>query len=155
MTLPARGAFRGFEILSRGRGRAILVGSEGEGLPELLVRGAGTYAAQLNAENPLGTMQSIEYALRSLDKAVADEKERAAHCEKMLADYREHEARFKDLLARQARLNATLDLDKGERQVAPPASEPESGLEDNERGGVDEETGGVAPRARRESPCPG
>ena len=46
----------------------------------------------------------------------------------MLADYQEqsgrpfeHESRLKDLLARQAEINAALDLDKGERQVAPPA----------------------------------
>jgi hypothetical protein len=32
----------------------------------------------------------------------------------------EHEARLKELLVRQAELNAALDLDKGERQVAPP-----------------------------------
>jgi hypothetical protein len=46
----------------------------------------------------------------------------------MLGDYQEqlgkpfeHEARLKDLLVKQAQLNALLDLDKGERQVAPPA----------------------------------
>ena len=55
-----------------------------------------------------------------------DERERAARAEKMLADFPEqagrpyeHEARLKELLIRQAQLNALLDLDKGERQVAP------------------------------------
>jgi hypothetical protein len=50
-------------------------------------------------------MQSIEYALRGLDKAVADERERAARAEKMLGILRsrpvrpfEHEARLKELL---------------------------------------------------------
>jgi Rad3-related DNA helicase len=77
-------------------------------------------------------MQSIEYALRSLDKAVADEQERAARAEKMLGDFQEqagrlfeHEAWLKELLARQAELNAALDLDKGERQIAPPAGSEE------------------------------
>jgi hypothetical protein len=86
------------------------------------------YGAQLNAENPLGPMQSIEYALRALDKSVMEEKEREARCEKMLADYQEqlgkpfeYESKLKDLLAWQAELNASLDLDKGERQVVPPA----------------------------------
>ena len=65
-----RGTFRGFEILSRGRGATLLIGSDEERLPELFIRGAGIYKAQLNAENPVGTMQSIEYALRGLDKAV-------------------------------------------------------------------------------------
>jgi N12 class adenine-specific DNA methylase len=127
-SLQVRGVFRGFEILSRGRGATLLVTSDEERLPELFIRGAGIYKAQLNSENPVGSMQSIEYALRSLDKTVADEQERAARAEKMLGDFQEqagrpyeHEARLKELLARQAELNAALDLDKGERQVAPPA----------------------------------
>ena len=88
------------------------------------------YAAQINPENPLGTMQSIEHALRALDKSLTEARDRAARCEKMLADYQdqfgkpfEHESRLKDLLARQAALNAALDLDKGERQAAPPAGD--------------------------------
>jgi hypothetical protein len=128
LTLQARGAFRGFEILSRGRGATLLASSDEERLPELFIRGAGIYKAQLNTENPVGTMQSIEYALRGLDKAVAEERERAARAEKMLGDFQEqagkpfeHEVRLKELLARQAELNAALDLDKGERQIAPPA----------------------------------
>ena len=127
MTLQVRGAFRGFEILSRGRKTTSLIGEDEENLPELFVRGAGIYKVQMNAENPLGTMQSIEYALRGLDKAVADERDRSARAEKMLGDFQEqagkpfeHEAKLKDLLVRQAELNAALDLDKGERQVAPP-----------------------------------
>lgn len=58
-------------------------------------------------------MQSIEYALRGLDKAVAEERERAARAQKMLGDFQEqsgmpfeHEAGLKELLARQAELNA-------------------------------------------------
>jgi hypothetical protein len=99
--------------------------SDDERLPELFVRGAAMYKAQFNAENPLGTMQSIEYALRGLDKALADGRERAARVEKALADFEEqagrpyeHEGRLKELLGRQAQLNALLDLDKGEKQVA-------------------------------------
>jgi len=77
-------------------------------------------------------MQSIEYALRGLDKAVAEERDRAARAEKMLGDFQEqagrpyeHEVRLKELLGRQAELNAALDLDKGERQIAPPAGAEE------------------------------
>src|SRR5262249_2225595 len=123
--LQVRGAFRGFEILSRGRARAAVLVSDEERLPELLIRGSGTFAAQLNAESPVGTIQSIEHALRALDKSLADEGERLARAEKMLADYREqlgrpfeHEARLKELLAKQADLNAALKLDKGEQQDA-------------------------------------
>jgi uncharacterized protein (DUF1501 family) len=99
--------------------------------------------AHLNAENPVGTMQSIESALRALDKSVAEENKRVARAEKMLADYREqlgrpfeHELKLKELLARQAALNAALDLDKGERQVAAPA-------EANAEPGSDDETASV------------
>jgi hypothetical protein len=128
------GRFRGFEILSRGRPGKIELGSDQESMPELFVRGAGFYPAQLNADSPLGTMQSIEHALRALDKGAADESERLARSEKMLADYRaqldrpfEHEARLNELLNKQNELNAALDLDKGERQVAAEdASEPET-----------------------------
>ena len=38
-------------------------------------------------------MQSIEYALRSLDRAVEDERERAARAEKMLGDFTEQAGR--------------------------------------------------------------
>jgi hypothetical protein len=46
-------------------------------------------------------MQSIEHALRALDKTMADERERTARAEKMLGDFQEqagkafeHEARL-------------------------------------------------------------
>jgi hypothetical protein len=42
------------------------------------IRGAGFYGAQLNGESPIGTIQSIEYTLRPLDKSTADERERLA-----------------------------------------------------------------------------
>jgi hypothetical protein len=145
-----RGAFRGFEILSRGRGTTLLAGSDEERLPELFIRGSGIYKAQLNAENPVGTMQSIEYALRGLDKAAADEQDRAARTEKMLGDFQEqagkpfeHEVKLKELLTRQAELNAALDLDKGERQVAPPAG-GEEGVADTESEGPAEAGPGAA-----------
>src|ERR1019366_6573144 len=158
LTLQVRGLFRGFEILSRGRGGTLLIGPDEERLPELFIRGAGIYKAQLNAENPLGTMQSIEYALRGLDKAVSDEQERTARAEKMLGDFQEqagkpfeHEARLKELLARQAELNAALDLDKGERQVAPAAG-AEGSVEIDGDAGEDERAVDTAARA---GPRPG
>jgi hypothetical protein len=162
LTLQVRSAFRGFEILSRGRGTTLLASTDDERLPELFIRGAGIYKAQLNAENPVGTMQSIEYALRGLDKAVAEERERATRAEKMLGDFQEqagkpfeHEARLKELLARQAELNAALDLDKGERQIAPPAG-AEEGVADPQSegpaeagpGAADSRPGGAARRRR-------
>ncbi|HUE15276.1 MAG TPA: DEAD/DEAH box helicase family protein [Planctomycetaceae bacterium] len=154
-TLQARGLFRGFEILSRGRKTISLLSGDEENLPELFVRGAGTYKAQMNAENPLGTMQSIEYALRGLDKAVMEERDRLARDEKMLADFQEqagkpfeYEARLKDFLTRQAALNEALDLNKGERQVAPP-----DGAESVEDGGSGGDGGASPVRARDEKPA--
>ncbi len=152
LTLQVRGLFRGFDILSRGRGATLLVSPDEERLPELFIRGAGIYKAQLNAENPVGTMQSIEYALRGLDKAVADEQERTARAEKMLGDFQEqagrpfeHEAKLKELLVRQAELNAALDLDKGERQIAPPAG-GERGVESDGDAGADDRAADMAAR---------
>ena len=153
-SLQTRGSFRGFEILSRGRGAAtLLIDSDDERLPELFIRGGGIYKAQLNAENPLGTIQSIEYALRSLDKILGDERARAARAEKMLGDLEEqvgkpfeHEGRLKELLVRQAELNAALDLDKGERQVAPAAG---AEVDVDGPAGGDEKTVGVAARSER------
>ena len=120
---------RGFEILSRGK-RLTGLALDGEPVPELFIKGKSLYSANLNPENPLGTMQSIEHALRSLDKLADHEQERGMRLEKTLADYQaqankpfDHEARMKDLLVRQAQLNAALDLDKNEKQVAPPAED--------------------------------
>jgi hypothetical protein len=117
--LQAHARFRGFEVLSRDKPLAPV--------PEIFIRGSGTYAAILNAENPIGTIQSIEHTLRALDRAAAEKYEHVARLEKQFADYQgqvnrpfEHEARLKELLIRQAQLNAALDLDKGEQQAAPP-----------------------------------
>jgi N12 class adenine-specific DNA methylase len=116
-TLKVRGHYKGFEILSRG--------SEfQDGKPDIYVRGKATYEANLNPESPLGTMASIDHVLRSLDKRVEDEQRELERQQKALADYRtqlgrpfEHEARLKELLAKQAQLNAVLDLDKHDAQT--------------------------------------
>ena len=97
------------------------------------MRGAATYGANLNSENPIGTVQSIEHALRSLERHQEDDRKRVANLEKTRDDYAgqsnkpfEHEHRLRELLARQALLNAALDLDKGEQhQVAEAVDGPE------------------------------
>ena len=106
--------------------------SEDDRLPEIFLRSKGTYAAHLNPENPIGTVQSIEHTLRALDRTAREEQQRVEHLEKTLSDYQaqahrsfEHEARLKELLARQTELNAALDLDKGERQIAEAAQGPQ------------------------------
>jgi hypothetical protein len=75
-------------------------------------------------------VQSIEHTLRALDKAAVEERECAERLQKTLADYHAqanrpfgHEARLKELLARQTQINADVDLDKGERQIAEAADD--------------------------------
>ena len=128
-TVQVRGAFRGFEILSKGK-LATGFNPEDERLPEIFIRAAGTYPAHLNPENTVGTVQSIEHTLRSLERVATQQQERADYLQKTLADYQaqanrpfEHEERLKELLVRQAQVNALLDLDKGERQIAEAASD--------------------------------
>jgi hypothetical protein len=98
---------------------------EHDRLPEIFIRGAGIYPAHLNPENTVGTVQSIEHTLRSLERVATQQQERADYLQKTLTDYQvhanrpfEHEARLKELLVRQEQINALLDLDKGEQQVA-------------------------------------
>ncbi|MGH9773085.1 MAG: hypothetical protein ACRD4Q_15530, partial [Candidatus Acidiferrales bacterium] len=124
-TMQPRGAFRGFEILSRGRIGGLGLLHEQERLPELFLRGRATYSANLNGANPIGTVQSIEHTLRNLDKLAAEQQNRVARIEKQLADYRtqadrpfEHEEKLKHLLTRQSEINSLLDLDKGDQQGA-------------------------------------
>jgi len=73
-TLRKHAAFKGFEILSRAQPAAPV--------PDLFIRGAGTYSAHINADNPIGTTQSIEHTLRALDRAAADEQQQSAKARK-------------------------------------------------------------------------
>jgi N12 class adenine-specific DNA methylase len=124
-TMQPRGSFRCFEILSKGKTGGFGMIQEDERIPDVFVRGHATYSAKLNAENPIGTVQSIEHTLRNLDKLAAEQQNRVARIEKELVDYQlqadrpcEYEERLKQLLARQAELNSLLDLDKGDQQGA-------------------------------------
>ncbi len=124
LQVELRATFRRFEILSRDK--------PGAPVPDVFIRGAGTYTAHINADNPLDTMQSIEHTIRTFDKAAEDEHGQIERLEKTLTDYQaqanrpfDHETRLKELLARQAQLNATLDLDKSDAQATEPAVEPQ------------------------------
>ncbi len=122
-TMQARGSVRGFEILSKGTSGGFGMVQEDDRLPDLFLRGRATYSANLNATNPVGTVQSIEHTLRNLDRLATEQQNRVARIEKELADYQlqadrpfEHEERLKQLLTRQSELNSLLDLDKGDQQ---------------------------------------
>jgi hypothetical protein len=116
--------YGGMKIGDRDTPRGHPLGRDND--PELYVRGTLTYRAQLNPENPVGTIQSIEHVLRNLDRRAEDERQELQRQGKALGEYKgqldrpfEHEQRLRELLVKQAQLNAALDLDKNERQVAP------------------------------------
>lgn len=97
---------------------------EDKRIPKLFRRGRATYSANLNATNPVGTVQSIEHALRNLDKLATEQQNRVTRIQKELADYQlqadrpfEHERHMKQLLVRQVELNSLFDLDKGDQQA--------------------------------------
>jgi hypothetical protein len=77
-TLAVRGNYRGFDILSRGS-----MFKDGE--PDLFVRGRETYKANLNPDNPLGTIASIDAVLRSLDRRAEEEQREIERQEKASA----------------------------------------------------------------------
>jgi len=95
--------------------------------------------------------------LRALDRAAADQQQQLQRLDKTFTDYQarakrpfEHEARLKELLARQAQLNADLDLDKKRRQAAEAMIEP-----DNQISAPPYRTQSVTPAAQRDSlPAP-
>jgi hypothetical protein len=123
-TLKVRGHYKGFEILSRGSAFQ-------DAEPDLFIRGKEIYKANLNPQNPLGTIASIDSILRGLDRKAEEEQKDIERQEKALADYKtqlgrpfEHEARLKELSVKQAQLNAALDLDKHEAQTV--AETPEA-----------------------------
>ena len=128
-SLQVRARYRGFEILSQANRPSF---SNEPAMPSLFVRGNATYDANLNFENPLGTMQSIDHALRSLDRFAEREHERLQQLESKHAVFQrelekpfEHELRLRELLVKQADLNTAFDLYKSDSQTAVIASEPE------------------------------
>ena len=133
-TLQARASFRGFEILSRGKGAATGFTEQDDRLPELFVRGNAMYSANFSGSSPVGTVQSIEHTLRNLDRLATEQRNRVSTLERELADYAvqsdrsfEHEGRLQELLAKQADLARLLDLDKGDQQAID--SNPEAATE--------------------------
>jgi hypothetical protein len=130
----------------------------------MIIRGTGSYQVNLNAENPVGTVQSIERALRNLERNAEDEESRTAKLEKTLADYRvqagrpfEQEEKFHQLLQKQQQLNDALDLNKGEKaqivEAAESGKEDEPSMPDSWRkkwlGGNAANPPGTIKRARR------
>jgi len=106
------------------KGFAIVTSLSNSGTPWLYVRGTHTYEANLNTQNEVGTIYSIEAILRHFDDFAVREKEDFERKEKALADYMEqlhrpfeHEERLRELCLKQGEINRSLDLDKGETQL--------------------------------------
>src|SRR5260370_14115043 len=112
-------------------------GREGE-TPYVYLRGKQTYEANLNTENALGTIYSIEAVLRRLDDLAEREKSELERKEKALTDYMEqlnrpfeHEEHLRELLLKQQEINRSLDLDKGDTQVVADNSPQEEKVADD------------------------
>jgi N12 class adenine-specific DNA methylase len=117
-TLQPSATFKGFQIVSRGSHFP-------EIMPDLYLQGHGRYSANFNSSTPIGTIQSLEHVLRHLDQTSDTAQRELATLTQTLEDYRaqasrpfEHEAKLAHLLARQAELDAALDLTTGDQQAA-------------------------------------
>lgn len=109
------GKIAGFDILCRG---------ELDASVSVFLHGEATYTVTYNPDLPIGTLMSLERTLRGLENFQTHVASDIAQNEKALAEYKlqsekpfEHEARLKSLLAEQSRLNASLDLDKDDKQA--------------------------------------
>ncbi|WP_052888108.1 DEAD/DEAH box helicase family protein [Thermogemmatispora carboxidivorans] len=122
-----------------GRGGAITIGSYRgfaisttcgkKSAPRLYLRGRNSYEISVNMGNPLGTIASIDYALRRLDHSAEVELAAIKRMEKELADYQvqhgrifEHEEQWQAMQEKQRQINQRLELGKDEAQVV---AEPE------------------------------
>src|SRR5208283_1975382 len=94
------------------------------------LRGFAAYTFHHNLENPLGTIMSIERTLRGFEAIQGRLEIDIARDQKELAEYRmqrekpfEYEEQLKQLLVKQAQLNAELDLGKDDKQAVTAESE--------------------------------
>ena len=88
------------------------------------LRGSHAYELSINPQNPLAMLAGLETELRRLDRYAEATQEEYERKEQALVDYTEQlgrpfeqEERLRQLLARQAEINRSLDLDKSETQV--------------------------------------
>jgi hypothetical protein len=94
------------------------------------LRGFAAYTFHHNLENPLGTIMSIERTLRGFEAIQGRLESDIARDQNELAEYRvqsekpfEYEEQLKQLLVKQAQLNAELDLGKDDKQAVTAESE--------------------------------
>ena len=116
-----RGQIAGFDIMTR---------ATPDGEVTACLRGFAAYTFHHNPENPLGTIVSIERALRGFEAIQGRLESDIARDQNELAEYRvqsqkpfEYEEQLKQLLVKQAQLNAELDLGKDDKQAVTAESE--------------------------------
>ena len=88
------------------------------------LRGRHTYEVYISPQNPLGNLSGLESELRRLDRYAEAAQDDCKRKEQALVDYTEQhgrpfeqEERLRELLAKQADINRSLDLDKSDMQV--------------------------------------
>ena len=88
------------------------------------LRGSHAYELFINPQNPLAMLAGLETELRRIDRYAEAAQDECERKEKALVDYTEQlgrpfeqEERLRELLAKQAGINRSLDLDKGDTQV--------------------------------------
>ena len=125
------GSYRGFEVEVQGFENKDIT-------PTLTLRGEAKHNVVVNAENPTGTINSIESVLTHLDGKEAAVRGEIADLTKKIGQLKaevdkpfEHEAKLKALVERQQQINKSLDLDKGDQQAEEmaPAQEAETSAE--------------------------
>ena len=88
------------------------------------LRGSHAYELYIHPQNPLGMLAGLETELRRLDRYAEAAQDDCKRKEQVLVDYTEQhgrpfeqEERLRELLAKQADINRSLDLDKSDMQV--------------------------------------
>jgi N12 class adenine-specific DNA methylase len=116
-----RGQIAGFDIMTRATPNREVTA---------YLRGFAAYTFHHNPENALGTIMSIERTLRGFEAIQGRLESDIARDQKELAEYRvesekpfEYEEQLKQLLVKQAQLNAELDLGKDDKQAVTAESE--------------------------------
>jgi hypothetical protein len=97
---------------------------------KLTLHGAMSYEANVS-DSPAGIIGSLEYAARSIEERIGRCREQLAQSRKALVDYTaltdrpfEHEARYHEVIARQAELVQALDLTKSQKAEGLAADAP-------------------------------
>ena len=165
-TKPVRlGTYRGFELwtVSEHPWQQAADNSDRRvyGLANIRIKGSNTYGASSNTEgNPAGTLASIRYHIDGIDKdisilenSIAEQNKKLRDLQELIARPFEHEAKLKELLVKQAQLNAELDLNKatagteGQEQEEP--QEPEKAVEPEDEDETAESLDPAAPEVDR------